>query len=252
MHTTDMQLIYQDDAVIAVNKPAGIPMHPDRFHKGDTLADFLIQHFPEVKNVGDESALPYQGYRAGIVHRLDKDTSGVMVIARTQDAFDFLKRQFQERKIEKEYIVLVVGKVKSNEGVIELPIGRSKNDPTKRIAKGVMRGKIREARTEYKVKEYFISGGKEYTLLFAFPKTGRTHQIRAHFKAIDHPVVCDKLYAGKRYVCPFGLSRQFLHAFALELGLPSGSRMRFEAELPEDLMMVLEGLRENKNDGTIA
>lgn len=224
-------------------------MHPDRFHKGDTLADFLVQHFPEVKNVGDESALPDQGYRAGIVHRLDKDTSGVMVVARRQEAFDFLKKQFQERRVEKEYIVLVAGKIKNKKGAINLPIGRSKNDPTRRIAKGLMRGKIREALTEYKVKEYFVFEGKEYTLLSAFPKTGRTHQVRAHFKAIEHPVVCDKLYAGKRFICPLGLTRHFLHACALELTIPSGGRMRLEAELPEDLAVVLEGLRPVRSSG---
>lgn len=242
-----MEIIYQDKDVIAINKPAGMSMHPDRFHAGDTLADFLVENYPEVKHVGDISALPDQGYRAGIVHRLDKDTSGIMIVARTQEAFDFFKKQFQERLVKKEYSALVVGRVKNKTGVISLSIGRSKNDPTKRIAKGSMRGKIREAVTEYKVQEYFFSDGKEYTLLVVFPKTGRTHQVRTHFKAIEYPVVCDKLYAGKRFICPFGLSRQFLHANAIELTLPSGSRIRLEAELAEDLNIVLKGLRKQQN-----
>lgn len=228
-----------------------MPMHPDRFHSGDTLADYVIENFPEAKYVGDASAAPDQGYRAGIVHRLDKDTSGVIIVARNQAAFDFLKKQFQDRQVKKEYTVMVVGKIKRKDGFIDLPIGRSKNDPTKRIAKGNMRGVVREAVTEYKVKEYFYFEEKEYTLVSAYPKTGRTHQIRAHFKAIGYPIVCDKLYAGKRYICPCRLSRHFLHAQVIELKLPSGGRIRLEADLPEDLSRVLRILRKGKNSGSI-
>ncbi|MBI4114743.1 MAG: RluA family pseudouridine synthase [Candidatus Niyogibacteria bacterium] len=243
-----MEIIYQDKDVIAVHKPAGMPMHPDRFHQGDTVADWAISQFPEVEGVGDHSSRPEQGYRAGTVHRLDKDTSGVLVIARNQQAFEFLKKQFQERRIVKEYRVLVVGRLKDKKGTIHLPIGRAKNDPVKRIAKGRMRGTVRDAITEYEVIEYF---GDDFTFIKVFPKTGRTHQVRSHFKAIDHPVVCDKLYAGKRFVCPFGLERQFLHAFALEAELPSSGRIRLEAEMTEDLQNVLEGLRKDQKDGTL-
>lgn len=243
-----MNIIYQDEDIVVINKPAGIPMHPDRFHKGDTVADEISAQFPEVVGVGDDVAKPEQGYRAGTVHRLDKDTSGVLIIARNQNAFDFLKKQFQERKVSKEYRVLVVGKVKEKKGIIDLPIGRAKNDPTKRIAKGKTRGIVRDAVTAYEVIEYFRD---DYTFLKAFPKTGRTHQIRAHFKAMNHPVVCDTLYSGKRFICPFGLSRHFLHAFALELTLPRGAKIRLEAEMPEDLERALQGLREEKKGDTV-
>lgn len=233
-----MQIIYEDEDIIAVNKPAGISVHPDLHHLEGTLIQEILVQFPEIKNVGDDPNRP------GVVHRLDKDTSGVIVIARNQDAFLFLKKQFHDRQVAKEYLVLVVGKMKEKHGTIALPIGRSKNDPTKRVAKGLMRGTVREACTNYEVMEYF---GDDFTFIRALPKTGRTHQIRVHFKAIGHPIVCDKLYAGKRYVCPFGLERHFLHASSLELLLPSGSTMRLEADMPPDLEAVLKGLRPVRN-----
>ncbi|MDP3051927.1 MAG: RNA pseudouridine synthase [bacterium] len=189
--------------------------------------------------------------RPGIVHRLDKDTSGVLIVAKNQPTFEFLKKQFAERKIKKTYIALVVGELKNKTGVINLPIGRSKT-PLRRLASEKARGKLREAVTEYKMLEFFDigcqksptsdAGNGKFTLIEVYPKTGRTHQIRAHFKAIGHPLACDKLYS-KKPACPFGLSRQFLHAYSLELILPGGSRNRFEADLPDDLKHVLMELR---------
>ena len=140
---------------------------------------------------------------------------------------------------------MVVGEVKDKEGIIDLAIGRSKKTPLKRVAIGEQRGKVREAVTEYKAKKRM----EGFTLVEAYPKTGRTHQIRSHFAAIGHPVVCDKLYAGKRFVCPGGLKRQFLHAAAIEFTAPSeasakeGSRLRLEADLPEDLEEALKQVR---------
>ncbi|HEY4527987.1 MAG TPA: RluA family pseudouridine synthase, partial [Candidatus Paceibacterota bacterium] len=172
------------------------------------------------------------------VHRLDKDTSGVILFAKNEKTQEYLRELFKNREIKKTYLTLVVGEIKDKEGKIELAIGRSKRTPLKRVAIGEKRGKIREAVTGYKVLKRFDG----FTLAEASPKTGRTHQIRSHFAAIGHPVVCDKLYAGKRFVCPAGLSRQFLHAFSLELTLPSGTRTRLEAELPVDLEKVLQKL----------
>ncbi len=252
-----MDIIYEDKNIIVVNKPAGIAVHPDATHKTGTLVQEILKTHPEIKNVGDLSTDSGQeNLRPGIVHRLDKDTSGVMIIAKNQPAFEYLKKQFQERKIKKTYIALVAGELSppsaswrsGKTGVIDLPIGRSKSSPTKRLASSKARGKLREAITEYKILEKF-SG---YTLVEAYPKTGRTHQIRVHFKAIGHPVVCDKLYGEKLArqlagpVCPFGLYRQFLHAYSLELELPDGSRNRFEADLPGDLEKALKYLRQVK------
>ena len=227
-------IIYQDNDIIAVNKPAGVAVHKGIAEKGETLADWLAEKFPEIKNVGDEPEL-----RPGIVHRLDKDTSGVLVAARNQKSFEFLKKQFQSRSIIKKYLALVEGNLKTDKGVIDLPIGRSQSDFRKKLASGNARGELREAVTEYKVLEKFPA----YTLIEVYPKTGRTHQIRVHFKAIGHPVVCDSLYGGKRMTCPLGLKRHFLHANFLEFVSPSGSMLKLEADLPEDLAEVLEGLR---------
>ena len=230
----NLSIIYQDNDIVVVNKPAGISVHKGIAEKGETLADWLAEKFPEIKKVGDEPEL-----RPGIVHRLDKDTSGVLVTARNQKSFEFLKNQFQKRDVVKKYLALVEGNLKNDNGVIDLPIGRSRSDFRKKLASNSAKGKSREAVTEDKVLEKFPN----HTLVEVYPKTGRTHQIRVHFKAIGHPVVCDSLYGGKRMTCPFGLARHFLHANFLEFVSPSGARLKLEADLPEDLEKVLAGLR---------
>lgn len=237
-----MDIIYENRDVLVINKPAGINVHPDTTHKTGTLIQEILKTHPEIKGIGDPAigGTSEPNIRPGIVHRLDKDTSGVMIITKNQPAFEYLKKQFVERKIKKTYIALVAGKLNQKNGVIDLPIGRSKS-PLRRLASPKARGKLREALTEYKVLETF-SG---YTLVEVYPKTGRTHQIRVHFKAIGHPIVCDKLYS-KNPICPYGLSRQFLHAYSLELTLPDKSQNRFEADLPDDLQKVLRELREIK------
>lgn len=210
--------IYEDGDIAAFNKPSGV------------IFDWILAERPEL--------IP--------AHRLDKDTSGVILFAKHQEAADHLKKLFQAREIKKTYITLVVGSVKVNEGVIDLPIGRSAATPLKRVAIGKMRGKIREAVTEYKVLERYEGPAQShvegFTLVEACPKTGRMHQIRSHFAAIGHPVACDKLYSGKRFLCPSGIVRQFLHAAAVELTLPSGGRIKLEAELAPDLAEALSSL----------
>ncbi|MCK6462746.1 MAG: RluA family pseudouridine synthase [Candidatus Pacebacteria bacterium] len=243
----DIKIIYQDNDVIAVNKPAGTVVHKAeslpagrQVHKGEEqnfLTDWLVEKFPEIKRVGDKPEL-----RPGIVHRLDKDTSGVLVVAKNQKAFEYLKSLFQNKKIIKKYLALVEGNLKKDKGIIDLPIGRSKSDFRKKLASEEARGELREAITEYKVLEKF----PDYTLVEAYPKTGRTHQIRVHFKAVGHPVACDSLYGGRKSKCPEGLNRHFLHANFLELNLPSGARIKLEADLPPDLENALAILRQNK------
>ena len=235
-------IIYQDNNIVAVNKPAGVAVHKGVAEKGETLADWLAEKFPEIKKVGDEPEL-----RPGIVHRLDKDTSGVLVVARNQKAFEFLKKQFsapsskllkegrdlacggQSRSIVKKYLALVEGNLKTDKGAIDLPIGRSQNDFRKKLASIGAKGELREAITEYQVLERFnvdvghrVSNRDSYTLVEVYPKTGRTHQIRVHFKAIGHPIVCDSLYGGKRMTCPFGLKRHFYIAIFWSLILLRG------------------------------
>ena len=236
-------IIYEDNDIIAVNKPAGIIVHRVEglsSHKANEdifLTDWLVEKYPEIKSVGDDPKL-----RPGIAHRLDKDTSGVLIIAKNQKTFEYLKKLFQNKEITKKYIALAEGNIKNDKGVINLPIGRSRQDFRKKLASEEAKGELREAVTEYKVLERFPN----YTLVEAYPKTGRTHQIRAHLKALGHPVACDALYGGRKAVCPFGLKRHFLHANFLEFTLPGGSRIKLEADLPEELQRALEILRKKQ------
>ena len=230
----ELNVIYEDKNFLVINKPAGIVVHPDEHHKTETLVQFLAKKYPEIENVGGDPSRP------GLVHRLDKDTSGLLIIAKDQKSFEYLKSVFQKREVKKTYLVLVSGNVKTSSGIIDLPIGRSRKDSQRRIAGRGASGKLREAVTEYKVVKRF----EKFTLLETRLITGRTHQIRAHFAAISRPVACDKIYGGKNLRhppfmaeadCPAGLVRQFLHAWKLELVSSSGARMSFGADLRKDL-----------------
>ncbi|MBI2013323.1 MAG: RluA family pseudouridine synthase [Candidatus Colwellbacteria bacterium] len=237
------KVIYEDENILAINKPAGLIAHEVRgkhFRDGtqikeETLVDWLIQKYPSIKNIGDKN-LQDEVPRPGLVHRLDRETSGVMLIAKNQKTFEYLKELFQAQKIKKTYITLVHGKVKEN-GVIDKPIGIKGG--TVRRTVHVSRGAkmVREAITEYKVQKSF---GDRYTLVKCYPKTGRTHQIRVHLASIGHPVVGDKLYGGKKD--SLGLGRHFLHADSLELPLASGKRVTISADMPEDLSNIIDRL----------
>jgi len=231
---SEPQIIYETKDFIAVNKPAGLLVHSAQkaISKEPTLVDFLQKKYPEVKNVGDDPET-----RPGIVHRLDKDTSGVMVIARNQETFNFLKKLFQKGEAKKIYLALVWGRVLSKSGVIKKPIGLKAGTVKRTIwQKGAKL--VKEAITEYKVKKYFNG----FTFLEVMPLTGRTHQIRVHLASIGHPVVGDRLY-GKKGV-PEGLTRQFLHAESLEFTPPTGGKIKVSADLPEELERFLSELIE--------
>ena len=206
--------------------------------EGPTLVDWLLKEFPEVKNVGDPLTRAGQVFRPGIVHRLDKTTSGVMVIARTQEAFNELKKLFQEHKIVKKYTALVRGAVLQKSGAITLPLLKSKSSvkyPKRRIAKKDEEGKTAE--THWRVIKNF----GDYALLEVEPKTGRTHQIRVHLAATGHPIVGDKIYGKDKKSI---LSRPFLHASSLKFSL-FGAAYQFENPLPSDLQEFLDGLELN-------
>lgn len=208
-------------------------MHGGNTVQGKTVVDFLLEKFPEIKTVGDEPEI-----RPGIVHRLDKDTSGVMIVARRQESFLALKELFKKGQIEKTYLAIVCGKLKNQKDVINIPIGRIVKNPLKRgvaLGKGRIRGE-REAITEYRV----LKNGEKYSFLELRPKTGRMHQLRVHLKAIGHPVACDKIYGGKNVCCPAGANRQLLHAQSISFSFPEGRRWRFEAELSDDFSFALK------------
>lgn len=228
------EIIYEDESVLVLNKPAGLAVHPDNFNHEPVLTDWLVGKYPNIAGVGDDPTRP------GLVHRLDKDTSGVMVVAKTGEAFLNLKNQFKNRTVKKLYLALLVGELKSEIGeekVIDWPIGRSARDPRVRVASRKALGQLRPAETRFTIR----AKGGDYTLVEAELVTGRTHQLRAHFKAYQHPIACDSLY-GTGDKCPAGLARQALHAWRLALTLPSGETRQFEAPLPADFRQALDKL----------
>jgi len=219
-----LNIIYEDDDLLVIDKPAGLTVHPAPGHPAHTLVNAILSRFPHLAALSDS-------LRPGIVHRLDRDTSGVMVVAKNSLAQAKLVEQFKARSVVKAYLVLVKGRLTPGNGVIEAPIGR---DPRHRKKMAVV-ASGRQARTEYRVVSYI----GDYTLLEVMPETGRTHQIRVHFSAIGYPVVGDKVYGVKSAY----LSRQFLHASRLGFKLPStGEYMEFESELPSDLAQALENI----------
>jgi len=266
-----LDIIYEDGDALVINKPAGLSVHPRQDKNGrplagevnNTLISGLLARYPAIATIGDSPAL-----RPGLVHRLDKDTSGVMIVAKNQTSFDWLKKQFQERKVAKKYLALVVGRPKEKQGVMKNLLMRSASDPTKQKVLSYKSPlpsdegragwgdekisnttpsqsppqlrwrRISEAITQYKIFKEF----KNFTLIEARPKTGRLHQIRVQFAALGLPVAGDAKYGSRQRPCPPGLARQFLHAQKLKITLPDGSKKAFSSPLPPDLTKVLKGL----------
>ncbi len=252
-------IIFENSHLAAINKPAGLVVHSDGKTDEKTLCDWILSKWPKVKGVGEpliiNKGTPKEQVidRPGIVHRLDRETSGVIVIAKTQESFENLKLQFQEREIEKVYHCFVWGIVKDDKGTIDRPIGRSKSDFRKWSAERFARGELRPSVTNYKVLARHIGASgslmtkeeldaetptqrkipHDFTYLEVMPLTGRTHQIRVHFKAINHPVVCDGLYA-PNHPDALGFKRTALHAYKIRVGDLDGVEHEFEAPLPED------------------
>lgn len=229
-----IEIIYADSDIIVINKPPGVAIHSGGSVSGPTAVDFLLKNFPELRKVGEDPSRP------GIVHRLDKDTSGVMVVARNQKSFAALKELFQKRLVEKMYWAIVCGRPRLRQGAINLPIGRIAKNPTKRgvaADHSTIRG-AREAVTAYRV----LKSGAACSLFELKPQTGRMHQLRVHLKAIGHPVACDIKYGGKNVCCPQGAKRQLLHAKALSFSFPEGRRLRFEAEPPSDFALAAQAI----------
>jgi 23S rRNA pseudouridine1911/1915/1917 synthase len=231
----EIPILYEDNDCLVISKPAGLVVHADGKTKEPSVAEWVAEKFPETKGVGEPLKLSDGRIidRPGIVHRLDRETSGVLLIAKNQEAFQKFKEQFQDRDIGKIYNAFLYGELEPTqgmgEGVIDRPIGRSKSDFRKWSAQRGARGEMREAVTKYKILEK--NGG--FTFIEVYPETGRTHQIRVHFKAVNHPVVCDSLYAPKREPA-LGFSRLALHARSLTFTDLSGKSITVEAPFPED------------------
>jgi len=228
-------VVYEDESIIVIDKPAGMVMYPGPGHSGHTLLNALISRYPEISGVGGPG-------RPGIVHRLDRDTSGLTAVARSEDAYLKMIEKVKAREVERQYVALVTGEVAGERGRIEAPMGRSISN-RKRMAVRQYGGK--RAATEFKVKERFSQG---YTLVEVSLETGRTHQIRVHFSHMGNPVAGDPEYSRGKGRLELGLNRQFLHAFRLRFSHPvTGMPMDFQSELPDDLQRVLDYLRDTVN-----
>ncbi len=222
-------VIFEDNNIIAIDKPSGVVVHPFDFSTEETLIDFLLRDYPSIFDINNTVTL--QDNRiinlGGIVHKLDRDTSGVMVIAKHQQIFDDLKLQFRNHTLQKNYIALVEGIVKEDNFVIDAPFGRNKKDYKQMVNPSNLRGELRDAITEVKV----LKRSKHTTLVELTPKTGRTHQLRAHMSYIEHPIVGDKAYGGNQES-----GRIMLHAQSLSFSVGE-TKHNFESEIPEDFMV---------------
>ena len=224
----EIRVIYEDDDLLVVDKQAGLVVHPGAGNETGTLVNGLLGRWPDLANVGSLS-------RPGIVHRLDRGTSGILVVAKTQKAYDSLTTQFSDRSTGRRYLALVWGQLEAESGSVDAPIGRSKKDRVRMAV--ISSGKT--ARTNYEVDQRWSD--PEVTLLKCKLETGRTHQIRVHLSAIGHPLVGDELYGGLRD--GIELARPFLHAAFLEFSHPAdGTRITFESQLPDDLKQTLSSL----------
>ncbi|MDX6652837.1 MAG: rRNA synthase [Solirubrobacterales bacterium] len=223
LEAAGVRIVHVDDSLAVIDKPAGLVVHPAPSHSGETLSE-LLAGFAR----GGEQGRP------GIVHRLDKDTSGLMIVARDEVAHRALSGQIRRREVEREYVALVEGALESRSGTIDAPVGR---DPRRPLRMAVAGRAARQARTHFRVLERLASA----TLIEVRLETGRTHQIRAHFAAIGHPVAGDPLYGASGSI---GLERQFLHSRRLTFAHPvSGERLELHSELPADLTAALERCR---------
>ena len=224
-----LDILFENDDLMVVNKPAGMVVHPAAGHESGTLVNAVLGYAPELEGIGGEE-------RPGVVHRLDKETSGLILLAKNERAHRWLQDQFRLRKVEKTYLALVDGKPPTPSGRVEAHIGR---DPSHRKRMAIVaESRGREAISEYKTMESF----KAHTLLEFHPLTGRTHQIRLHCAFLGCPIVGDEIY-GKRH-SSIELERHFLHAYRLKIVLPGEKEPRhFEAPLPDELERVLSALR---------
>jgi 23S rRNA pseudouridine1911/1915/1917 synthase len=249
MKQKNLEVIFENGDIVAVNKPAGLMVHgvAGKISAEPALTDMLLKRYPEMKKVGDDP-----GLRPGIVHRLDKDTSGVMVVARNQRSFEYLKSLFKGRDVKKTYLAVVSGIPKKKEGTIDEPIGILTGSTKRSVRSGKM---LKPAVTEYKLlatRNWPPEAGKNipvkrdgahdasnpppYSLLEIHPLTGRTHQIRVHLKSIGHPVVGDPLYGQKKQ--PSWATRLMLHAESIEFTDKEGNRLRFDAEPPAEFKKI--------------
>lgn len=241
-------VLYEDEMVVVIDKPYGWLVHEDGKTEAPTVVEWLLRRTPEVRGIG-ESAHAQDGSileRSGVVHRLDRETSGVLILAKTPAAHAHLKTQFHDRLAKKEYRAFVYGRINDRWGTINRPIGRSAKDPRRRSAERGAKGQLREAITDFErigIGEYL---DEPFSYVKLKPKTGRTHQLRCHLRAIDRPIVGDSLYAEHKIGDSnnLGLERLALHAHILEIELPNGQTERFIAPVPQTFELAADRIAE--------
>lgn len=231
---TKIKILYEDDNIVVIDKPFGISVHKDGKKDDWCISDWFVENFPESKNVGEAQFINgKEVFRSGVVHRLDRDTSGVLLLVKNQEAYYFFKKKFKDRKIKKIYLAVVNGWMKNEKGIIDKPIGRSPSDFRRRLSGRGARGELREAVTEYKVLKKFEEAGEKFSVLEVSPKTGRTHQIRVHLKYLNFPIVSDSLYnPGKP--CPKEITHLALCAKSLEFENIDGKNLKIETKTPKE------------------
>ena len=239
----EIKVIFQNENILVINKPKSILVHGDGKHADYTVSDWILQNYPEIENVGEDIFLTETNIikRPGIVHRLDKDTTGILLIAKSEDMFYSLKEQFKNRTIQKNYRAFVYGSVKFDRKLIKAEIGRSKTDFRKWTTNRGIRGEARDAETEY----ILLKKSSHFSYLDIFPKTGRTHQIRVHLQFDNHPIIGDHLYAGKNFdrekpETNLFFQTQALHAYKIKFKDLDGTKLEFKAEIPEDFKKALK------------
>lgn len=242
-------ILFENNDVLVVNKPVGLLVHEDEeTTTAETLVGWALTHCPTMAGVGEQSHSPKgkELNRSGVVHRLDRETSGVLILAKHQESYEWLKEQFHSRLAKKEYRAFVYGRVHDRWGTIDRPIGRSGKDFRLRSAQKGAKGLLRSAVTDYERIGAGEYEGESFSYVKLMPKTGRTHQIRVHMKAIDRPIVNDALYAPTFAARSnnLGLDRLALHAHVLELTLPGGESERFVAPVPQVFEEAAERIAE--------
>lgn len=232
----DVAILFEDNEILVINKPPGLMVHSDGRTKERTLVDWIIKERPAIAGVGE----PQNGVdRPGIVHRLDEETSGALIIAKTQPAFEYLKSQFQERKTQKEYHAFVWGHFKEDAGVVDEPIGRNSNDFRRWHAGRGARGEMRDALTKWQaVHQFEDENNEQFSFVHLFPKTGRTHQLRVHMKFLQRPIVADSLYAPTKPKA-LGFARLALHARKISFFDMDNKEITVEAPYPSDFQNAL-------------
>jgi 23S rRNA pseudouridine1911/1915/1917 synthase len=240
--TPPITILFENEDIVVVNKPAGIKVHDDGRTEGETVVEWLIEHAPEARGVGEPAHGPGGVVleRSGVVHRLDRDTSGVLILVKHQEAFVHMKAQFHDRLVKKEYRAFVYGTMKDGWGTINRPIGRSGGDFRLRSAERGARGLLRDAVTDWEL----IEQSEKHAYLRLLPKTGRMHQLRVHLKSMSRPIVGDTLYAPAVLLAgeSLGFTRLALHAERITFAVPGGEVLTVVAPIPPDFERALETL----------